>query len=36
MSRHPMTIAGAEAIKKEVHQLKFVDRPRIVEAIASS
>lgn len=36
MSTHPMTIAGAKALKEELHRLKFVDRPRIVEAIATA
>lgn len=36
MSTHPMTIAGAEALKEELQRLKFVDRPRIVEAIATA
>ena len=34
MSKHPMTVLGAEALKEELQRLKFVDRPRIVEAIA--
>jgi transcription elongation factor GreA len=34
MSKHPMTVLGAEALKEELHRLKFIDRPRIVEAIA--
>lgn len=36
MSKHPMTIHGAEALKAELHQLKFIERPRIVEAIATA
>lgn len=36
MSKHPMTVQGAEALKLELHRLKFVDRPRIVEAIATA
>lgn len=36
MSKHPMTVEGAEALKAELHRLKFVDRPRIVEAIATA
>ncbi|KGP64203.1 transcription elongation factor GreA [Legionella norrlandica] len=36
MSKHPMTVEGAEALKLELHRLKFVDRPRIVEAIATA
>lgn len=36
MSKHPMTVPGAEALKLELQRLKFVDRPRIVEAIATA
>ncbi len=36
MSKHPMTVPGAEALKLELNRLKFVDRPRIVEAIAEA
>lgn len=36
MSKHPMTVDGAEALRVELHRLKFVDRPRIVEAIATA
>ena len=31
-----MTVPGAEALKAELQRLKFVDRPRIVEAIATA
>lgn len=31
-----MTTAGAEALKQELHRLKFVERPKIVEAIATA
>ncbi len=31
-----MTVSGAEALKEELQRLKFVDRPRIVEAIAEA
>ena len=31
-----MTVQGAEALKEELNRLKFVDRPRIVEAIATA
>lgn len=34
MQKHPMTAQGAELLKQELHRLKYVDRPRIVEAIA--
>ncbi|PIP80731.1 MAG: transcription elongation factor GreA [Gammaproteobacteria bacterium CG22_combo_CG10-13_8_21_14_all_40_8] len=36
MQQEPMTIAGAEALKKELTELKTVVRPRIVEAIAEA
>ena len=36
MSKHPMTVMGAEALKEELQRLKFVERPRIVEAIATA
>lgn len=36
MSKHPMTAKGAEALKIELQRLKSVERPRIVEAIATA
>ncbi|KTD50212.1 transcription elongation factor GreA [Legionella quinlivanii] len=36
MHKHPMTIAGAEALKKELSHLKSVVRPQIIEAIATA
>lgn len=36
MQKHPMTMKGAEALKKELHRLKFIERPRIIEAIATA
>lgn len=36
MNKHPMTIQGAEALREELQRIKFVDRPRIVEAIATA
>ena len=36
MQRVPMTTAGAEALRKELDQLKKVDRPRISAAIAAA
>lgn len=33
-NKHPMTVLGAEALKEELQRLKFIERPRIVEAIA--
>jgi len=35
-TKHPMTVDGAEALKQELQRLKFVDRPRIVESIATA
>ena len=36
MNKVPMTVEGAEALRKELEQLKKVDRPRIVQAIAEA
>jgi transcription elongation factor GreA len=36
MQKHPMTLAGAEALKQELHRLKTIERPRIIEAIATA
>ncbi|TMH61072.1 MAG: transcription elongation factor GreA [Betaproteobacteria bacterium] len=36
MSRHPMTIAGAQRLKAELQQLKTVERPTIVRAIGEA
>lgn len=36
MSKHPMTVQGAEKLKEELQRLKFVERPRIVEAVAEA
>lgn len=36
MQKHPMTVEGAEALKNELQRLKFVERPKIVEAIATA
>lgn len=36
MSKHPMTVLGAEALKNELHRLKTIERPRIIEAIATA
>src|SRR5690606_1782576 len=36
MQRYPMTPEGKEALEKELHQLKTVDRPRITAAIAEA
>ena len=34
MQKHPMTVEGADALKAELHRLKTIERPRIIEAIA--
>lgn len=34
--KYPMTVEGAEALRKELHRLKSVERPRIIEAIATA
>lgn len=36
MHKHPMTVKGAEALKKELHHLKAVLRPQVIEAIATA
>jgi transcription elongation factor GreA len=36
MKKHPMTAAGAQRLKGELHHLKTVDRPAIVRAIAEA
>lgn len=36
MQKEPVTLKGAERLREELHQLKSVDRPRIVEAIATA
>ncbi|MFI4962736.1 MAG: transcription elongation factor GreA [Legionellales bacterium] len=36
MSKHPMTVQGEEALKEELQRLKFVERPRIVQAVAEA
>ena len=36
MQKHPMTLAGVEALKNELHRLKTVERPRIIESIATA
>lgn len=34
MQKHPMTVEGAQALKEELHRLKTIERPRIIESIA--
>ena len=36
MNKFPMTVSGEAALRSELEQLKKVDRPRIVEAIAEA
>jgi transcription elongation factor GreA len=36
MSRIPMTVRGAERVKAELHRLKTVERPAVIQAIADA
>lgn len=36
MSKTPLTVRGAEKLREELQQLKSVQRPRIIEAIATA
>jgi transcription elongation factor GreA len=36
MMKSPMTAAGAQKLREELQRLKFVDRPRITQAIAEA
>jgi transcription elongation factor GreA len=36
MTRTPLTLAGAERLREELAQLKKVDRPRVIKAIAEA
>jgi transcription elongation factor GreA len=36
MSKFPITLRGAELLRKELHRLKTVDRPAVVAAIAEA
>ena len=36
MKKHPMTTAGAERLRTELHRLKTVERPTIVRAIGEA
>lgn len=36
MDRYPMTVAGIEALRKELEELKHVKRPNIIKAIAEA
>ena len=36
MNKTPLTVAGAEQLRTELHRLKTVDRPNIISAIAEA
>jgi transcription elongation factor GreA len=36
MSKVPLTVIGAEKLKEELHRLKTIDRPRVIQAIAEA
>jgi len=36
MSKVPLTVAGAERLREELHRLKTVDRPNVIAAIAEA
>ena len=36
MSKIPLTVHGADMLRKELHQLKTVDRPSVIAAIAEA
>lgn len=36
MQKHPMTVAGAAALTAELQRLKTIERPRIIESIATA
>ncbi|MFT3733837.1 MAG: transcription elongation factor GreA [Rhodocyclaceae bacterium] len=36
MNKVPLTVKGAEQLRAELHQLKTVERPRVIEAIAEA
>ena len=36
MNKVPLTVTGAEKLKAELHRLKTVERPRIIQAIAEA
>ena len=36
MNKVPLTVAGAEKLKQELHRLKTAERPRIIQAIAEA
>lgn len=36
MSKVPLTVAGAERLREELHRLKTIDRPNVIAAIAEA
>jgi transcription elongation factor GreA len=36
MNKVPLTVRGAEKLKEELHRLKTIERPRIIQAIAEA
>ena len=36
MSKVPLTVAGAALLKDELHRLKTIERPAVIEAIAEA
>ena len=36
MNKVPLTVRGADKLREEVHHLKTVERPRVIEAIATA
>jgi len=34
MNKIPLTVAGAEKLRQELHRLKTVERPSVIAAIA--
>lgn len=36
MKKIPMTVLGAQMLREELHRLKTVDRPRVIDAIAEA
>ena len=36
MPKIPMTVQGADRLKKELHRLKTVDRPTVIQALAEA
>lgn len=36
MNKIPLTVNGAEQLKQELHRLKTVERPKVIEAIAEA